>query len=95
MGTCFTSTRHVNGRQPKSERPSRQSHLDNAYKDKLPNVHGKSYNAQSSYNRWVCGNQKTCGNKNDRERHFDINIGKSFRIASICISRVNYKFVST
>ena len=106
MGTCFTSTRHVSGRQQKSEHrsgqrtsqlPFRQSDLDNPSRRQIPvqpllppsstrqynyltnnlaNIHGNN-GAQSSYNRYVCRKQKTCGPSTDPTRTFDVSLGRN------------------
>lgn len=93
MGTCFTKTRHVSGRQPKSEHPTRQQRSQHPsrqhrsgppsstkqYNNTTKNVdhmHGAN-GLQSSHNRRVCGQQKTCGSNAETNRTFQIDKGNN------------------
>ena len=82
MGTCFTRTHHISGRQPKSEYSTRRQNTENSSSprrstnstNKLAHKHGSS-GIQSSYNRYICGRQKTCGPSSDPRRKFDVSTG--------------------
>ena len=71
MGTCFTKTEYINGRQQSDKEPNNRNSPDALARGKhslrgkaecrshntSPLTHG-SGGAQSTYNRWVSRNQK-------------------------------------
>ena len=86
MGTCFTKTQHVSGRQQKSEHPSTKQASQNPSRKQKPHLDPHSYSTSKDSNasqniRHIHGNnsfqsfhnRRVCGNQKTYGASSEIN----------------------